>query len=137
AGLADGRRDTEGHAEALADDADVIHTAEALAERGHRVSLDGFDDLIAHLATVHPSKYIKLIDGVEVIALEGVHELSNQNAALRLVAFIDRVYDAEVPIISSGIPLDRVFDDEMMAGGYRKKYLRAMSRMIALTTGEL
>ena len=27
--------------------------------------------------------------------------------------------------------------DEMMAGGYRKKYLRAMSRMIAITTGEL
>src|SRR4029453_8055663 len=102
------RRDTEGHAEALADDADVIHTAEALAERGHRVSLDGFDDLIAHLTPDYPSRYIKLIDGVEVIALEGVHELSNQNAALRLVAFIDRVYDAEVPIISTGIPLDRV-----------------------------
>ena len=115
--------------------ADLI--AEALAARGHRVSLDGFDELIAHLATVHPSKYIKLIQDVEFIALTGVHELSNQNAALRLVAFIDRVYDAEVPIIASGVPLDRVFDDEMMAGGYRKKYLRAMSRMIALTTGEL
>ena len=34
--------------------------------RGHRVSLDGFDELIAHLATVHPSKYIKLIDGRRV-----------------------------------------------------------------------
>ena len=131
------RRDTEGHAEAIGDDVIVAHTAEALAARGHRVSLDGFDELIAHLATVHPSKYIKLIEGVEFIALDGVHELSNQNAALRLVAFIDRVYDAEVPIIASGLPLDQVFDDEMMAGGYRKKYLRAMSRMIALTTGEL
>ena len=56
---------------------------------------------------------------------------------LAFVAFIDRVYDAEVPIVASGIPLDQVFDGEMMAGGYRKKYLRAMSRMIALTTGEL
>ena len=63
--------------------------------------------------------------------------LNDQNAALRLVAFIDRVYDAEVPIVASGLPLDQVFDAEMMAGGYRKKYLRAMSRMIALTTGEL
>jgi cell division protein ZapE len=131
------RRDTEGHAEGLASDADVIRTAEALAARGHRISLDGFDELIAHLATVHPSKYIKLLDGVEVIALEGVHELTDQNAALRLVAFIDRVYDAEIPIIASGTPLDRVFASDMMAGGYRKKYLRAMSRMIALTTGEL
>jgi cell division protein ZapE len=131
------RRDTEGHAEALADDAGVEHAASALAARGHRVSLDSFDALIAHLATVHPSKYIKLIDGIEVIALTGVHELTDQNAALRLVAFIDRVYDAEVPIVSSGLPLDQVFAGDMMSGGYRKKYLRSMSRMIALTTGEL
>ncbi len=131
------RRDTEGHAEALPDEPAVEEAAAALAVRGHRVSIDRFDDLISHLATVHPAKYIKLIEGIEVIALEGVHELSDQNAALRLVAFIDRVYDAEVPIIASGVPLDRVFDDEMMSGGYRKKYLRSMSRMVALTTGEL
>lgn len=131
------RRDTEGRSASLESDADVAAKASALAARGHGVSLDGFDDLISHLATVHPSKYVKLLDGVEFIALGGVHELSDQNAALRLVAFIDRVYDAEVPIIASGLELDRVFDDDMMAGGYRKKYLRAMSRMIALTTGEL
>ncbi len=131
------RRDTEGRASSVGDDGAVQRTAATLVERGHRVSLDSFDGLIAHLATVHPSKYIKLIEGVEIIALEGVHELSDQNAALRLVAFIDRVYDAEVPIVASGMPLDQVFDAEMMAGGYRKKYLRAMSRMIALTTGEL
>jgi cell division protein ZapE len=131
------RRDTEGHAEALADDPAVENTAAALAERGHVVSLDTFDAIIAHLATVHPSKYIKLIEGIEFIALTGVGELTDQNAALRLVAFIDRVYDAEIPIIASGTPLDQVFADDMMAGGYRKKYLRSMSRMIALTTGEL
>lgn len=131
------RRDTEGHAAALDPEFDVAHTAAALAERGHAVSLDGFDELIAHLATVHPSKYIKLIDGIKVIALDGVHELTDQNAALRLVAFIDRVYDAEVPVVASGLPLDEVFGGDMMQGGYRKKYLRAMSRMIALTTGEL
>ncbi|WP_308796684.1 cell division protein ZapE [Agromyces silvae] len=131
------RRDVSGGAETLSDDAQVDRTAGALAERGHRVSVDDFDALMAHLATVHPSKYIKLIDGVEIIGLRGVHELHDQSAALRLVAFIDRVYDAEVPIVSSGVPLDRVFDDDMMAGGYRKKYLRAMSRMTALTTGEL
>jgi cell division protein ZapE len=131
------RRDISGGAEALADDTAVDRTAAALAERGHRVSVDGFDELMAHLATVHPSKYIKLVDGVEIIGLRGVHELHDQSAALRLVAFIDRVYDAEVPIVASGTPLDAVFDDEMMAGGYRKKYLRAMSRMTALTAGEL
>ncbi|WP_394552269.1 cell division protein ZapE [Agromyces sp. MMS24-JH15] len=131
------RRDTDGSATAVEDDATVDRVAGALAERGHRVALDDFDALIAHLATVHPSKYIKLIDGVDVLALRGVHELHDQNAALRLVAFIDRVYDAEVPIIAGGLPLDQVFDAEMLAGGYRKKYLRSMSRMTALTSGEL
>lgn len=131
------RRDTEGHAESLVDDAAVEHAAETLAGRGHRVSLDGFDALLTHLSSVHPSKYIKLIEGVEFIGLTGVRELDDQNAALRLVAFIDRVYDAEVPILASGTPLDQVFGGDMLSGGYRKKYLRSMSRMIALTTGEL
>ncbi|WP_395242988.1 cell division protein ZapE [Agromyces sp. MMS24-K17] len=130
------RRDTDGHAASVDDEA-AGNTARALAANGHVVALDDFDALIAHLATVHPSKYVKLIDGVEVIALRGVHELNDQNAALRLVAFIDRVYDAEIPIVAGGLGLDQVFDAEMLAGGYRKKYLRAMSRMIALTTGEL
>ena len=98
---------------------------------------DGFQDLIAHLATVHPSRYIKMLDGVDVIGLTGVEVLHDQMAALRLVAFIDRVYDAEIPIIQTGVPLSDVFDDEMLGGGYRKKYLRSTSRMIALTAGEL
>jgi cell division protein ZapE len=41
-----------------------------------------------------------------------------------------------VRIVSSGIPLDRVFAADMLAGGYRKKYLRAISRIVALTTPE-
>ncbi|MRG58588.1 cell division protein ZapE [Agromyces sp. CFH 90414] len=131
------RRDTDGHAVAIGGDARVDEIANALHARGHAVSLDDFDALVAHLATVHPSKYVKLVAGLDTIGLRGVHELHDQNAALRLVAFIDRVYDAEVPVIASGTPLDRVFDDEMMAGGYRKKYLRSMSRMTALTSGEL
>ena len=32
-----------------------------------------------------------------------------------------------------GEKLDRIFSDEMLAGGFRKKYLRATSRLLALT----
>ncbi|PDQ35133.1 MAG: cell division protein ZapE [Candidatus Lumbricidophila eiseniae] len=127
------RRNSEAHALSLATDADVTRTASMLAERGHRVSCDSFDALIAHLAGVHPSAFAALVRGIEVVALTGVRQLTDQNAALRLVAFIDRAYDAELPIIASGIPLDEVFAPDMLAGGFRKKYLRAMSRMIALT----
>lgn len=97
------------------------------------VSVDDFDTVIEHLATVHPSKYVKLIDGLDVVALRDVAPLHDQTQALRFVAFVDRLYDAQVRVIASGSPLDEVFSAEMLAGGYRKKYLRAMSRLVALT----
>jgi len=130
------RRNAEGRAVAVETEA-LHHMVGVLQNRGSTVTEDDFGALMAHLSTVHPSKYIKVIKDVEVIALTGVYLLTDQTDALRLVAFIDRVYDAEIPIIASGLPLHEVFDEEMMAGGYRKKYQRSQSRMVALTTGEL
>lgn len=130
------RRDMQGRAVSLSDD-EFASTVATLVDRGTSVSEDAFDDLITHLATVHPSKYIKLLRGVNVLAVSGVHELHDQTRALRLVAFVDRIYDAEIPIVAAGTQLSDVFDAEMLQGGYRKKYLRASSRLIALTTGEL
>jgi cell division protein ZapE len=57
-----------------------------------------------------------------------VHALDDQAVALRLVSLTDRLYDAGVPVVASGDKLDTVFAEEMLAGGYRKKYLRATSR---------
>jgi cell division protein ZapE len=130
------RRDTEGEAATL-DAAGLARAADAMAARGAHVTSDDFRAVVDFLATIHPSKYVKLVSGVDVIALHGVTQLHDQMEALRLVAFIDRVYDAEIPVIASGLPLSQVFDADMLAGGYRKKYLRCVSRMIALTTGEL
>jgi cell division protein ZapE len=130
------RRDTSGHA-ATVEPEELTTMTEALVGRGSAVSLDDFGGLMRHLSTVHPSKYIKMIAGLDVIALRNVYLLTDQTDALRLVAFIDRVYDAEIPILASGIPLHDVFDAEMMNGGYRKKYQRSQSRMVALSTGEL
>ncbi len=60
-------------------------------------------------------------------------QLQGQTDALRFVAFVDRVYDAQIPLLASGTPFDEAFSAEMLAGGYRKKYLRAISRLISLT----
>ncbi|OBI22938.1 ATPase [Mycobacterium sp. E2462] len=108
---------------------------EEVAERAARVAgatLDDFDALCAHLATMHPSRYLSLIEGVTAVFLTGVHRIDDQNVALRLVALTDRLYDAGIPVAASGERLDSVFSEEMLAGGYRKKYLRAMSRLLAL-----
>ena len=96
-------------------------------------TLDDFDALCAHLATMHPSRYLTLIDGVSAVFLTGVHKIDDQNVALRLVSLTDRLYDAGIPVVASGAKLDTIFSAEMLAGGYRKKYLRATSRLLALT----
>jgi cell division protein ZapE len=77
---------------------------------------------------------VKVVDGLSAVGFRDVHVLRNQTDALRLVAFVDRLYDAQVRIVATGIPIDQVFPEDMLAGGYRKKYLRAVSRMIALTS---
>lgn len=125
------QRAIDGHAAVLAPA--EYEAAIADAATAGVASDDGFDDLIAHLSRVHPSRYIRLIDGVSVVGLRDVATFTDQSAALRFVAFIDRVYDAQLPIRATGESLDRVFPDEMLAGGYRKKYLRAISRLVAST----
>ncbi|MCU1425949.1 MAG: cell division protein ZapE, partial [Microbacteriaceae bacterium] len=126
------RRDVEGHAVAITED----ELSSAVSHYHGAITVDHFDDVLHHLSKVHPSRYVKLLDGLDAIALTHVHVLTSQTDALRFVAFVDRLYDAQVPVLASGSPLDSVFPEEMLAGGYRKKYLRAVSRLIALTSGE-
>ena len=116
----------------VSDDARFAQAIEAAASSG-AASDDEFPALIHHLAQVHPSRYIRLIDGLSLVGLRDVRTLTDQSEALRFVAFVDRVYDAQLPIVATGVALDTVFGDEMLAGGYRKKYLRAISRLNALT----
>lgn len=125
------QRAVDGHAVSLAPAEYEQTVADAAAAEA--VSDDVFADVVAHLATVHPSRYIRLIDGVSLIGLREVAQLTDQSAALRFVAFVDRAYDAQIPIRATGRPLDEVFGDDMLGGGYRKKYLRAISRLVALT----
>lgn len=125
------QRALDGHAIHY-DDAGYRARIESSATAG-TASDDLFDEVIRHLAKVHPSRYIRLIDGLTLVGLRDVRELTDQSEALRFVAFIDRVYDAQLPIIATGVSLDQVFSDEMLGGGYRKKYLRAISRLNALT----
>ncbi|WAU84346.1 cell division protein ZapE [Streptomyces sp. Qhu-G9] len=95
-------------------------------------SLDDFPHLLDHLARVHPSRYGALTDGIAAVCLTDVQPVPDQSTALRLVVLADRLYDREVPVLASGMPFDRLFSEEMLAGGYRKKYFRAISRLTAL-----
>lgn len=116
-------------------DAPVPYENSAVTESAEAVpgaTLDDFDELCAHLGTVHPSRYGPLLDGVAAVHLRGVRPVSDQTTALRLVVLADRLYDRDVPVVASGAPVDQLFDGGMLRGGYRKKYLRAVSRLVAL-----
>jgi cell division protein ZapE len=110
-------------------DAELDASAEAIAGS----TVDDFDALCARLARLHPSKYGRLVDGVTAVHLRGVHAAPDQSVALRLVALGDRLYDRAIPVAVSGEAVSALFTEEMLLGGYRKKYLRAVSRLVALS----
>ncbi|MFF3569119.1 cell division protein ZapE [Nocardia jiangxiensis] len=113
---------------------------ELLAEKAAATpgaTLDDFDALLRHLSTLHPSRFGALISGVSAVFIAGVHEVTDQAVALRVVVLADRLYDAGIPVTVSGAKLDAIFSQEMLDGGYRKKYLRAISRLLALSRYEV
>ena len=110
-------------------DAELDVSAEAITGS----TVDDFDALCARLARLHPSKYGRLVDGVTAVHLRGVHAAPDQSVALRLVALGDRLYDRAIPVAVSGEAVSALFTEEMLRGGYRKKYLRAVSRLVALS----
>ncbi|AVH55929.1 MULTISPECIES: cell division protein ZapE [Streptomyces] len=116
--------------EAPAPFSDEQVTKAAYATSG--ASLDDFPHLLDHLARVHPSRYGAMTDGVRAVCLTDVRPVPDQSTALRLVVLADRLYDREVPVLASGLPFDQLFSEEMLKGGYRKKYFRAISRLTAL-----
>ena len=114
--------------------AELEEWAAARASSGDKVAHDDFQKLLAHLGTLHPSKYLHLIKNFDALALENVVLLHDQVAALRFVALIDRMYESQLAIRNTGHSLTSVFSDEMIGGAYRKKYLRAVSRLGAMTS---
>jgi cell division protein ZapE len=125
-------RPVDGHTRALGAGDYMSHVEQKVSE-GQLVAVDEFDQLLAHLAKVHPSKFLKLIDGVDSVVLTNAHVLTDQSAALRFVSFVDRLYESQVSISSTGVGLTEVFSSEYLSGGYKKKYLRAISRIGSLT----
>ncbi len=115
-------------APAPAAEEEVVRAARATPE----ATLDTFPDLLDHLSRVHPSRYGALCDDLTAVCLTDVCAVPDQSTALRLVVLADRLYDREVPVLASGVPFDALFSEEMLAGGYRKKYFRALSRLTAL-----
>jgi cell division protein ZapE len=118
----------------------ALADAPALSERSvreHAIStsgatLDAFDTLLAHLSTLHPSRYGALLDDVASVHLTGLETLTGHHDALRFVVLVDRLYDREIPVLTSGVDPKDVFEESLLSSGYRKKYYRSLSRLSSL-----
>lgn len=93
-----------------------------------------FGQLLKKLSQVHPALYGKLLADDTKLAIVDVIELADQNDALRFVSLVDRAYELQIRIHGSGRPLTEIFPQHFLDGGYRKKYLRAISRLGALSS---
>jgi len=92
-----------------------------------------FDELLALLERVHPSRYDGLLRQVGTLYLTGVRTLATQNDALRFVHFVDKLYDLGVGLRAVGeVPLDELFDPSYAGSAYAKKHLRCLSRVSEL-----
>lgn len=96
-------------------------------------TVDDFERFLMHLSTIHPSRYGRLLLGYNRVVFKHVYQLNDQVDALRFVAFVDRAYEAQIQMRGTGTSLTEVFSPEYLGGGFRKKYLRAVSRLGAMT----
>lgn len=97
-----------------------------------RAVVEDFTALLEHLGQVHPSRYSALLEGIGLLGITGMVPITQENLALRLVVLIDRLYDRDIPVLLGGAGTAQLFTPAMLSGGYRKKYLRALSRLSAL-----
>lgn len=124
-------RDGRPEHEALAD-REVLAQAQHAADGGARVSCDGFEDVLGHLAAIHPSRYGALVADLDLVAITGGRTIDDDMVGLRLVVLVDRLYDRNVPVRLGEVSVANLFSQRMLAKGYRKKYFRALSRLGAL-----
>lgn len=114
-------------------EAEATQWLDTQKDQGLSVAADDFDELLRHLSTLHPSKYLNLVKNLDALLISQVHVFNDQVAALRFVALVDRLYEAQVAIRSTGESITDIFPEDMTGGAYRKKYLRAVSRLGALS----
>lgn len=94
-------------------------------------------ELLGVLRDLHPMAYGPLLDQVGTLYLNGVNTIASQNDALRVVHFIDRLYDLRVSLrfgVQAHLAADLrgLFAASYRDGAYQKKHDRCVSRLIEL-----
>ncbi len=94
--------------------------------------LVSWPDLAAELEAIHPVHYAQIATQIGALHIEDLERIDNQAVALRLVHFVDKLYDQEVRLsvfVRAELPLAEIFSTAYRHGGYEKKYRRCLSRL--------
>ena len=87
-------------------------------------------DLAEQLERVHPIHYAHIAARLDGLDVRDLDTIADQAVALRLVHFVDKLYDQEVPLsVRARVPLSELFAASYRDGGYEKKYRRCLSRL--------
>jgi cell division protein ZapE len=113
-------------------DAELDGIVGTFAQSDAAVSDDTFGELIAHLRVVPPVQAAAMLEGLEAVVVRDLAPLDNQGSALLFVHLVDEIYDAGLTFVASGVPVEDLFPPVYRKGGYRKKYGRCESRLLAL-----
>ena len=74
---------------------------------------------------------------LDALFVEDLRRIDDQAVALRLVHFVDKLYDQEVRLrlaVRDGLALAEIFSAAYRHGGYEKKYRRCLSRLHELVS---
>lgn len=91
-----------------------------------------FEELLTFLGSIHQSRYAKVSEQFDGLLIRNVRMINDQFEGIRLVSFIDRCYEAGIKLRFTGESLANLFREDHTLGAYRKKYLRALSRLAAM-----
>lgn len=97
---------------------------------GERALLVPFAELLSGLGRLHPIRYTDLVNAIASLCVTDLRRIEQLPDALRWVHFIDKLYDAAVPMSASAeVTLGEVFPEEFLRGPFGRKFGRCLSRM--------
>jgi len=91
--------------------------------------------LLAGLAAVHPIRYGRIVASLDGLWVRDVESIPEQDTALRVVYFMDKLYDYRVPLALSGdVSLDSLFPSTYGYGSFERNFRRCRSRLYEMLT---
>ncbi|WP_298334599.1 cell division protein ZapE [Ferrimicrobium sp.] len=92
----------------------------------------GLSELLDQLRRVHPIRYRGVVQKLDAVEIHDVVPIALQSDALHFCSLVDVLYDQGVAVRLRGGAVRDLFPASFLAGGFRQKYGRCLSRLYEL-----